>query len=775
MVDMKEKDDINARNSLHKAAMSGRANFAYLALVQGVDAIGPDAYGRAPIHYACMNGHMPLIDLLMGEHAAGMLELTDLNGYTPLIWAITNGKANCVEKLLQVGARVDRAGSEGQIPINLACQYGNFEIISMLLQRKPMIIPDAEGLFPQHTAARCRGCDGRTFVSLREHGAHLDQADKLYGWTPLFHAAETGHKETMRALLDLKADPAVLDEKDLTAQYYAIWEGHLDCMALLAEATELNGPRRQASSSLKPVQGLQSAPATSVATPAIGNTIDAIPDLSLGPPMVPPVKWGHNFLKDQKTIVLFNFIDGERNAVTFYDISKYPAARLTVVPKSGHVPPRNIPLPFTEDNRNIAFEMDDFANFALDFDIYPTFGKTLIAKGSVPAEVFRSARSSSGRHHLALFDPRLRSIGELVFQFQIIKPFPGEALDPKQTYLYWKATSNTSSTNLNTGSSLSGQYIRLYVQISSDGIPVLYPYWTIQAEAGMHAPVMSLSYDQFQKVGANLKGTDLPKAVRDACANPELLSQTEDSPDNEKTVPNMEKLRSLHRTLAMSYTSLANVLQMLPLNVQVDIHVMYPTPEEEEAAFIRPKYNLNDTVDKIVKEVFDHARALRSNSGHTRGIVFTSYNKDLCTALNWKQPNCKPRSLYRPLPLRSSTNPTSQIVPVLLCNDLGAPIPPYDADPYDYRITSDGKSSMSIKEAVRVAETNNLMGLVCRSQILDMVPALINAIKHAGLVLVSDTSAAKMSSEDAFQAMPEGADGILMRNGVMHYNKTHDM
>jgi len=645
MVDMKDKDDINARNSLHKAAMTGRANFVHLALVQGVDPKGPDAYGRAPIHYACMNGHTPLIDLLMGEHATGMLELTDLNGYTPLIWAIMNGKANCVEKLLQVGARVDRAGSEGQIPINLACQYGDFEIISMLLQRQPMIIPDAEGLFPQHAAARC-GCEGRTFVSLRQHGAHLDQADKLYGWTPLFHAAEAGHKETLRALLDLQVNPAVLDEKDLTAQYYAIWEGHLDCMALLAEATQ-KAPRRQTSSSLKPVQGLQSAPATGSAMPVIGNTIDAIPDLSLGPPMVPPVKWGHNFLKDQKTIVLFNFIDGEHNAVTFYDPSKYPAARLTVVPKSGNVPPRNISLPLTEDNRNIAFEMDDFANFAVDFDIYPTFGKTLIAKGSVPAEVFRGARSSSGHHHLALFDPRLRSIGELLFQFHIIKPFPGEPLDPKQTYLYWKATSNASSTSLNTGSSLSGQYIRLYVQLSSDGVPVLYPYWVIRAEAGMHAPVVSLSYDQFQQVGANLQGNDLPKIVTDACANPELLPQTEVTADDEKKVPNMENLRSLHRTLALSYTSLANVLQMLPLNVQVDIHVMYPTPEEEEAAFIRPKYNLNETVDKIVKEVFDHARALRSNSGHTRGIVFTSYNKDLCTALNWKQPNCKPQTNFR--------------------------------------------------------------------------------------------------------------------------------
>ena len=33
-------------------------------------------------------------------------------------------------------------------------------------------------------------------------------------------------------------------------------------------------------------------------------------------------------------------------------------------------------------------------------------------------------------------------------------------------------------------------------------------------------------------------------------------------------------------------------------------------------------------------------------------------------------------------------------------------------------VKSDGSNSMSIKEAVRVAQSNNFMGLVCSSQIL---------------------------------------------------------
>ena len=58
----------------------------------------------------------------------------------------------------------------------------------------------------------------------------------------------------------------------------------------------------------------------------------------------------------------------------------------------------------------------------------------------------------------------------------------------------------------------------------------------------------------------------------------------------------------------------------------------------------------------------------------------------------------------------------------------------------------------------------------------NLVPALIDAIKTAGLVLVSDTSddTPTPAPRSSFR-MPEGVDGILKGNGVLRFNETIDM
>ena len=53
--------------------------------------------------------------------------------------------------------------------------------------------------------------------------------------------------------------------------------------------------------------------------------------------------------------------------------------------------------------------------------------------------------------------------------------------------------------------------------------------------------------------------------------------------------------------------------------------------------------------------------------------------------------------------------------PVLLCNDLGAK---REASTSGAVVTSSGHHSMSVKEAVRIAQSNNFMGLVCSSRLL---------------------------------------------------------
>ena len=57
-----------------------------------------------------------------------------------------------------------------------------------------------------------------------------------------------------------------------------------------------------------------------------------------------------------------------------------------------------------------------------------------------------------------------------------------------------------------------------------------------------------------------------------------------------------------------------------------------------------------------------------------------------------------------------------------------------------------------------------------------MVPALIESIKVAGLVLITDSSqdSAPTSAARGYR-MPEGVDGMLRGNGVLRFNEMIDM
>jgi CDK inhibitor PHO81 len=76
--------------------------------------------------------------------------------------------------------------------------------------------------------------------------------------------------------------------------------------------------------------------------------------------------------------------------------------------------------------------------------------------------------------------------------------------------------------------------------------------------------------------------------------------------------------------------------------VHLELHVLYPTSKQEEEHGLGPTPNINSFADGLLTVVFEHARAMRERTdGYLRSIVFSSSNQDVCTALNWKQPNCE--------------------------------------------------------------------------------------------------------------------------------------
>ena len=610
LVDLHAEDEINERNCLHEAAISGREAVLDMALSREVDAGRMDVYGRLPLHYASMHGRVSMIRALV-DNKPETINSIDHDNFTPLIHGIVHDRLECVQQLLHHGARIEPDKESDHIPLNLACQHGSKQVIELLLQKGARIMADAEGLYPQHLVARSGSCPS-TLLLLRKFGADLDQRDKLYSWTPLFHAVSEGNVECVKSLLQESVMVDVLDEKELSPMYYAVWEGHLECMKLIVGSSTRQAPSYQTQRASNLLNTLQSSEPTKVDG-------DGIPDLSLPPPIIPLRRYGHNFL-DKKAFVQLSFETLGSNAITFYNDSKFPAARLIVSSKSSDVIPRNIMLPIQEDSRHISFQVDSLDVFTVEFDVYPTFGSKIIARTVALPNTFAATTSSSGQCCLPLFDPRLRPIGHINFRFQVIKSFRGIPLELAQFETYWKATSHLDMypSTVITGSSLSGEYVQLFVQLTSDCVPVLYPRWSVN-HYGVEIPIGRLSLPQLQSLAAG-RGKQI------------LASLTSDLPE----------LAELHQMLASCPLILKDVLNALPPNIHIDIHILYPSFAEEQRLGSEPELNINNYADAILNDIFNHARILREQKPDImRPMIFTSYNADICTALNWKQPNCE--------------------------------------------------------------------------------------------------------------------------------------
>lgn len=129
-------------------------------------------------------------------------------GWTPLVYASRNNRAEAVRMLLDAGADPDRCTRFGSPPIAFATEAGYIAVVRLLLERGAE--PDrAEGRSTRAlwtAASRDRVKIGQLLI---EHGAALDEPAPFPrdGGTPLFIAGARGHTAFARMLLQQGANP----------------------------------------------------------------------------------------------------------------------------------------------------------------------------------------------------------------------------------------------------------------------------------------------------------------------------------------------------------------------------------------------------------------------------------------------------------------------------------------------------------------------------------------------------------------------------------------
>ncbi|KAJ7068001.1 hypothetical protein C8F01DRAFT_585539 [Mycena amicta] len=730
-------DDINGRTCLHGAAIAGAPRLVQICIEKGVDVAKIDAYGRTALHYAAMNGHAIICRRLLQTDLAP--DIQDMDNYSPLVYATLKGSVDCVKVLLDDGKVSALVGDP--IPLSLASQSGHVEVVTLLLERGARCLPNSNGEYPMHLAAREGHADVCRLLLFQDG---WDTPDKYHEWTPLFHAARYGRGACVRVLLNAGARVRAMDELGHLAVYYAMWYGHQQCLSPLLSATPL------ISASIDPARIPKDSPLSDIGMAE--SEIDLIPSLSLPPPIMPHRVYGHNYLDKnhlvQVTIGHMSRRNSDRPGVRLHHRLISPAFKndmviastpLKLVVTTGrdvnvNSGPYSVPLPLPQNDVALGtytFQIPSLDNLSLVFSVYPNFGTKTIGRAVALPALFQQFETNRP-FLLPILDTRLQVIGEVDFEVNIVTPFEGVTLEVGgDVETYWKslampfatntiphrgprwahrsnligsastspsnrsvASSGMGSGQASTISSLRGSYLYLVIQVTSDLHPVIFEN-AFLPQTGFDLSVADVTLAQFEAL-ALTSGRTL---------------------DHSQVSGNVDA--SDWASVPSSMISLGQLLKILPPALGICLELAYPQ-RSVRAQTAGYRLQLNAFVDSVLRTIYGPLPRRR--------IVFTSFSPDVCSAMNWKQPN----------------------YPVFFASHCGK------KQGQDRRNDVEDWRTTSVGAAVEFARANNLLGIFVDTDLLMQVPSLIDGVRNAGL-LIGIIGASELS-EHLTSATP-GIDG----------------
>jgi ankyrin repeat protein len=236
---------------LMTASRTGVADAVGVLLRHGADVNAKESWrGQTALMWAAAEGNLATVELLL--KAGADLHARENGGFTPLLFAVRQGKIDVLRALLNAGASAGetlnkpRRGGDptiGSSAVVLAVENAHFEIASLLLDAGADPNAAAQGWTALHEITWVRkpgtgsndpapagsgSIDSLEMVRrLVKHGANVNarvtrrpsaglSSLNTIGGTPFLLAARTGDAELMRLLASLGADPKMPNEDGTT-------------------------------------------------------------------------------------------------------------------------------------------------------------------------------------------------------------------------------------------------------------------------------------------------------------------------------------------------------------------------------------------------------------------------------------------------------------------------------------------------------------------------------------------------------------------------------
>jgi ankyrin repeat protein len=223
--------DNDGNTPLHHAARSSDPGVAALLRDAAAELEVRNHDGLTPLGIACASGNWRLARFLLERGAS-----TQADGATPALLAAASGEeddAAGVQLLLKHKARVDARDAHGRSALHEAAHAGHVEVIAALLAANADVqARDGHGRTPLLDAAR--GARLPALESLAAAGADVAALDgEGRGALALACAADTSVPALVRRLLELGADPELVDREGKRAIEHAAQAGRWALVAAL--------------------------------------------------------------------------------------------------------------------------------------------------------------------------------------------------------------------------------------------------------------------------------------------------------------------------------------------------------------------------------------------------------------------------------------------------------------------------------------------------------------------------------------------------------------
>ena len=164
-----------------------------------------DSDGWTPLHWACKKGHVDVVRVLVSEFKADMTIQTSY-GDTPLTLAAKNNNDNVVHALLSDSqCLVDAKGRDDYTALHYSCGYGHVDIVRTLVKHKANVNARTDSGDTPLTLAAKNNNDNVVHALLSDSQCLVD-AKGQNGYTALHYSCRYGHVDTVRTLVNYKAN-----------------------------------------------------------------------------------------------------------------------------------------------------------------------------------------------------------------------------------------------------------------------------------------------------------------------------------------------------------------------------------------------------------------------------------------------------------------------------------------------------------------------------------------------------------------------------------------